>query len=413
MTLGAYSLMLAIASANGAFLAAMLLTRGGRHRGSPWLAMLTAAIALRLVPYILGFAGAYDLYPWLTFAPFDLTLAWGPLLWVYVTVLSTGARPRRWSIHLVPFGAQLAYQLVAFCLPVSIKGRWYGGVHLDLIEPAGTVLVLVSLAAYGFAAWRRYEVWQGWLDANVSNREESRLGWLRLVLAGFGTTGVIGLLLAIVHWTVTPLDYFARLPVIAALAILAYVIALLGYRFGAFAIAISIPATSGTQYDDEAPGDSDAGTAETGEETLGDDQAGIDQQLSQAAAARGARQAGKDYAREAAAWRASVIRAGWHRDPALTLARLAELVRTSTRSVSRTLREGRGESFNDFINGIRVEEAAARLAQPDAPDVLRVAFDVGFASKASFNRAFRRHVGATPTEIQADSRTRTAQVPPM
>ncbi|MCC7051766.1 MAG: AraC family transcriptional regulator [Gemmatimonadaceae bacterium] len=395
MTFGAYSLALGIAAANGVLLSLLLLHSSGRHRGSPWLAALTAGLALRLLPYILGFAGAYDLHPALTFAPFDTTLAWGPLLWVYVVVLSTGALPERWRWHVVPFLVQLLYQCVAFALPPAMKWDWYGGAHLQVIEPVGAVLVLASLGLYGFAAWRQYERWQAWLDANLSNREESRLGWLRLILAGFGVTGGIGVLLMVVHLAITPLDYFARMPVVAALALLAYLIALLGYRFGGQAIAMTaVAAASAPAAVADAPEPPEAAPAAPD------------------LAAGTARAATKDYAGEAAAWRTRVRTAGWHRDPALTATRLAELLQVSTRSLSRTLNEGLGESFNDFINRIRVEEAVAILARPGAPDVLRVAFDVGFASKASFNRAFRRHAGATPTAIRDGQPSPASQLPP-
>jgi len=390
MKLGAYSLMLAVAAANGAFLALLLVTQSGRHRGSRWLAVLTAGIALRLMPYILGFAGAYDAYPWLTFAPFDVTLTWGPLLWAYVVVLSTDAPPRRWPLHFIPAAIQFAYQGVAFMLPPTGKWHWYSGPHLDVIEPIGTVFVLLSLSAYGIAAYRRYEVWQVWLDGNLSNRDESRLGWLRLVLAGFALTGALGALMAAVHWTITPLDYFARLPVIVALAILAYLIALLGYRFGTQAIPMTDSAVENVPVLEPVA-----------------DFALLD------AEAMSSRPSGKDYSAEAAAWRSRVKAAGWHRDPNLTLARLAQLLQTSTRSVSRTLNQGRGESFNDFVNRLRVEEAVTILARHHAPDVLRVAFDVGFASKASFNRAFKRHTGATPTGIRAQQCDDASQLPPI
>jgi AraC-like DNA-binding protein len=393
MHFGVYSLSLAIAAANGALLSMLLLHSSGRHRGSPWLAALIAGLALRLMPYILGFAGAYDLHPALTFAPFDSTFAWGPLLWMYVVVLSTGARPRHWRWHFAPFGAQLLYQCVAFALPSSLKWAWYSGAHLAVVEPVGAVLVLASTALYGFAAWRRYEHWQAWLDANLSNREESRLGWLRLILLSFGVTGAIGVLLMVVHLAVTPLDYFARLPVIGALAVMAYLMALLGYRFGGQAIPIT-EALAAEGSDDDA-----LQTRLPSPHTT--------------VAAEAPRAVTKDYARDAQAWRARVRGAGWHRDHALTLTKLAELLETSTRSVSRTLNEGLGESFNEFINRIRVEEAVAILSRPGAPDVLRVAFDVGFASKASFNRAFRRHAGATPTAIRAGGAEPASQLPPL
>jgi len=383
MRFGAYSLLLGVAAINGVFLATLLLLRGGRHRGSVWLALLTVTIALRLMPYILGFAGAYDLHPALTFAPFDLSLAWGPLLWLYVEALSNGTERPRWPMHLVPAAVQLLYQLIAFALPRQKKLDWYTGPHLDVIEPAGSLLVLISLAAYGFAAWRCFNSWQSWLDANLSNREETRLGWLRAILAGFGITGAIGAVLVIAHVAFGPLDYFARMPVIGALAVLSYLIALLGYRHGGEAIPITLTEVQNAEPIEEAPAES------------------ID-----------SRSRGKDYAAEARAWRQRVVGAGWHRDAGLTATKLADLLGTSPRSLSRTLNEGLGESFNDFVNRVRVEEAVGILARPGSPDVLRVAFEVGFASKASFNRAFRRHTGATPTVLRSGFRSETSQDTP-
>lgn len=391
MRFGTYSLLLAVAAANGLFLAVLLLLRSGRHTGSPWLAALTAGLALRVAPYILGFSGAYDSHPALTFAPFDLTLSWGPLLWIYVTTLATGGAPLRWRRHLMLAALQVAYQVVAFTLPLPLKLQWYRGVHLDIIEPVGALLVLASVGLYGLAAWRVYDRWQAWLDANLSNREESRLSWLKLILFGFGTTGGLGVLLVVLHVLVRPLDYFARLPVIVALGMLAYLIALLGYRHGCQAIPI------GATEPDSAHGPSPTALPATVPEPErdGEPSASI-----------------KDYSGDAAQWRERVIREGWHRDSQLTLSSLAAALHVSTRSLSRALNEGRGESFNDFVNRIRVEEAVQRLVAPDGPDVLRVAFDVGFASKASFNRAFRRHAGTTPREVRAEARRTTEQDPP-
>lgn len=66
-----------------------------------------------------------------------------------------------------------------------------------------------------------------------------------------------------------------------------------------------------------------------------------------------------------------------------------------------------------FINRLRVNEAAERLCQPDAPDVLRVALEAGFSNKASFNRAFKRHTGTTPTDVRRRRLNETtAQIPP-
>lgn len=383
MHFGRYSLLLLLAAANGALLAALLVSPIGRHRGSRALAALVAAIALRTAPYFLGFAGAYDLHPWLTFAPFDLTLAWGPLLWIYVHQLAQGAPPERWQRHLVPAALQLVYQLTCFALPLQTKWAWYTGAHLQRVEPLGVLAVLASLGLYAAAAWRRYEQWQQWLDENLSNRESSRLGWLRAMLVGMAATASLGAVMTLVHLTVRPLDYFARLPIMIALAALTYLIGLLGIRFGREAIPMDASAafTAG-------PASASASAPPSGERT-------------------------KDYREQAKRWRAQVLAQRWHHDPQLTLTTLAQRLDTSPRTLSRTLNDGLGESFNTFVNALRVDDAVARLRQPGAPDVLRVALDVGFSSKASFNRAFRSRTGTTPSAVRSVGLPEPApQVPP-
>jgi AraC-like DNA-binding protein len=67
------------------------------------------------------------------------------------------------------------------------------------------------------------------------------------------------------------------------------------------------------------------------------------------------------------------------------------------------LNERLKKSFYDFVNGYRVEEARRILRDPRRGDqkILTIAFDSGFASKAAFNRVFKRHTGMTPSEYKA------------
>lgn len=50
---------------------------------------------------------------------------------------------------------------------------------------------------------------------------------------------------------------------------------------------------------------------------------------------------------------------------------------------------------------LRAEAVAARLAAGEPGELLALAFDAGFGSKASFNRAFRARFGMTPSEYRA------------
>jgi AraC-like DNA-binding protein len=67
-------------------------------------------------------------------------------------------------------------------------------------------------------------------------------------------------------------------------------------------------------------------------------------------------------------------------------------------------------NFSSFVNGYRLAEATAALADPAQADVpiLTIALDAGFQSIGPFNRAFKTHTGMTPTAYrkQADSGTK-------
>jgi AraC-like DNA-binding protein len=384
--LNAYSLLLLLGAANGFVLAALLGLARVNRRANRLLAALVALVALRLLPYVLGYAGAYDAHRWLTFAPFDLSLAFGPLLWGYVAALTTGERPRHWRWHLAPAAVQLAYSLACFALPPDAKWRWYTGPHLHAVAPAGLAAALVSLAAYLRAAWVRRAAYQDWLAANLSNREELRLGWLRGLLLAFGATLCVGAGFALTSWLVAPLDYFDRFPQMVWLAGLVYFLGLVGWRHGerAYPHPVPIPAEVAADPEPPPPPADDAPPPVVRSEATAEPLAG----------------AGSTAAL-AALWAARVAEAGWWRDEELTLAVLARHLGTSPRSLSRALNEGLGQSFNEFVNRMRVDAVAAELRDPARRrDLLAVALDAGFSSKASFNRAFRAYTGTTPSEFR-------------
>ena len=59
----------------------------------------------------------------------------------------------------------------------------------------------------------------------------------------------------------------------------------------------------------------------------------------------------------------------------------------------------RAGTFFDFINSYRIDDATEILADLDnnKVTVLEIMFEVGFNSKSSFNTAFKKHTGFTPT----------------
>lgn len=91
-----------------------------------------------------------------------------------------------------------------------------------------------------------------------------------------------------------------------------------------------------------------------------------------------------------------------HRDPQLSLKALARRVGLSAREVSRLINDFEGMHFFDFVNQHRTQRAADLLIDPDWADrsVLEIAYEAGFNSKSSFNTAFRKHQGVTPSSVR-------------
>ena len=92
-----------------------------------------------------------------------------------------------------------------------------------------------------------------------------------------------------------------------------------------------------------------------------------------------------------------------HLQPSLTLSELAELVQSSSHHLSQVLNESLGESFHEYLARHRVEEAKRLLSGPEK-EQLRIedlAERVGYYSKSSFNNAFRRLTGLTPSQFRS------------
>lgn len=77
---------------------------------------------------------------------------------------------------------------------------------------------------------------------------------------------------------------------------------------------------------------------------------------------------------------------------------IAKQLAMSPRTLQRRLRE-HGQIFNDVLDSMRFHAAKAYLSQRDIASA-EVAFLLGFAAQSSFNHAFRRWSGQTPTTFR-------------
>lgn len=99
-------------------------------------------------------------------------------------------------------------------------------------------------------------------------------------------------------------------------------------------------------------------------------------------------------------------------DPELDLESLAARVGIPPHQLRALINRGLGyRNFSTFVGQARVEAAKAALADPGKArvQILSIAMDAGFASLATFNRAFKLQEGTTPTEFRRQALGDAAQ----
>ena len=91
-----------------------------------------------------------------------------------------------------------------------------------------------------------------------------------------------------------------------------------------------------------------------------------------------------------------------HLNPALTIDDLSAGLAIPTWHLSQVINRTFGQNFCAFVNSHRLEEAKSRLTSPEEgrKTVLEILYDSGFNSKSTFNDAFKKQTGMTPTQYR-------------
>ena len=89
-------------------------------------------------------------------------------------------------------------------------------------------------------------------------------------------------------------------------------------------------------------------------------------------------------------------------NPDITLMDLAEQALIPYRALSEVINNRLKQNFYDFINSYRIHESKKLLSEKSDrfKTILEVLYEVGYNSKSSFNNAFKKFTGMTPTEYR-------------
>ena len=89
-----------------------------------------------------------------------------------------------------------------------------------------------------------------------------------------------------------------------------------------------------------------------------------------------------------------------YEDPELSLPQIAKVLNTTPAIISKAINQGFNQNLNDYINGLRINALKQKLinGEQKLQTIVGLAYDCGFNSKATFNRAFKKATSLNPKQ---------------
>ena len=266
-------------------------------------------------------------------------------------------------------------------LPVVVEVIWSFFIKSQNFYWDGTRESLSWLGYYGYIAWMHYPTmyvisgllilwysyksWQLLKAPNAPNgykRIDGKLNWIKRVVITLALFSILFTLITLVDFLF--FDYafnFFGYPIFIIMAIITYWLGLEGFsrrKEEAFKISAVLSESEQQQYNEIAKSLSEIMKAKT-----------------------------------------------LYKDPELTLQKVSEALTIKPYLLSKTLSTVVQKKFTDYINDLRIEEVKRLLQDPknEKFTLLALAYEAGFNSKASFNRAVKKSTGKAPSALKSST----------
>ncbi|MCC5023725.1 MAG: AraC family transcriptional regulator [Candidatus Synoicihabitans palmerolidicus] len=102
-----------------------------------------------------------------------------------------------------------------------------------------------------------------------------------------------------------------------------------------------------------------------------------------------------------------LVTEGQCEDSMISLQSLSRSLKEKPHYVSQVINQDLGTNFYELVNRYLITRAQQLLIAAPNDTVLEIALTVGFNSKSTFNTAFRRYTGTTPTAFRTNAMPRT------
>ncbi len=346
----------------------LLRLRPPKKKADSFLGLLLLLLSLAsLNVYLNESFASWQMGAFLDLVPMIIGMAFGPLIYLYTLSLlePSFSWKRRYWLHFLPVVLDV---LPAICAWVLAVGFWSGSFNQGLLSEWGNTIDLynsyadiprwISITAYVLVARRYFLKYRTDSSTPKPHSNAMDTSWVAQYLKVFYAFQVIWLVFLIFyiipssrHALLNKLGYY---PIHIPLALLIYVLGLRGYLY------------------------SRSRRRPTGNGSIHLDQVDSEKLVTDI---RRAMEEDKMYLR-----------------PDFDLGQLVEYVDSDQRKVSHVLNHNFSKSFNAFVNYYRIEEVKRRMMDPNKGylTLTGIAFECGFNSQSTFQRAFRQYTGLSP-----------------
>jgi len=385
LTLDWIQLAAVVGALQGLFLAGALVAQRNNRTANRLLAALVTAFTIYLASSVYFATGLIYKYPHFFGVGYQTPWIFGPLVYLYAVSASDRSWRfnRRALIHFLPVFVMIVlaspYYMMSGAEKIAAYERWRVGAipsPIRMLDP----LKYVSGIGYTAATVLYLRQHRRRIEDSYSNTARVNLIWLLWLAAAAGSIWLLATTLRVADVGSGLRDEHISL----AMALLVYAIGYLGLRqpevFRYETAEYRIPVRDGRQAVVHDAVAVEPDTPRYDRSGLGD--------------------------REATRLKESLVALmdadhPW-KDSELTLADLATRLDTTPHKLSEVLNAEIGLTFYDFVNGYRVREVQRRIQAGDARTlkILALALDAGFASKSTFNQAFKKHTNQTPSDFR-------------
>lgn len=380
--LNIFAIVLLFAFVQGVIYTALFIKRGiqEERQSDFWMAAAIVALCIANLPSMLGFMGIYVLGQQLWFAPYSTSLVIGPIFYYYLkTQINTDFQFSKQDFkHFIPYCLYFINHGVVFLMGKNVEEWWVRTVHIPLrLDTLTNYAEIISLCVYMILAVKLYRKYLRWLPKERSDTEGVRFEWYRHFLWAV-VVGVVAALITFIAGFWMQLSYWDDWIQRAIVAAIIYYISIAGYMQAQPRHLVFLekkdtqPAHSLLEIIDEK--EKEAIKSENKMDNI-----------------------------DLEKWQFKIEKVMTNEklylNPELTLSELSDKLESHNSLISNVINTQFQKNFNDFVNEFRVNVFKEKIKDPKLQHLtlLAIAFDCGFNSKSTFNRAVKKITGEMPS----------------